>query len=101
MPKAQKHPKNQISKQQIIQATKRKIFFFITTLLTVLLVLIFRIGEALWLTWIIQYRKPIIGIVSFITLYVFFSAPVVIEANSNPRTLSGPGKNPRNPWGLY
>jgi hypothetical protein len=76
---------------------KQRLVFVIAILSIILLVLIFRVGEVLWLGWMIAYRKQIIGLLLFITLFLFFLSPIIIEANSNSRALSGPGKNPEGP----
>ena len=76
---------------------KQRLVFVIAILSIILLVLIFRVGEVLWLGWMIAYRKQIIGLILFIILFLFFLSPIIIEADSNPRALSGPGKNPKGP----
>jgi hypothetical protein len=47
--------------------------------------------------WMIAHRTQIIGILLLILFIMILVSPVLIEANSNPRTLSGPGKNPKGP----
>ena len=76
---------------------KQRLVLVIAILSIILLVLIFGVGEVLWLGWMIAYRKQIIGLLLFITLFLFFLSPIIIEANSNSRALSGPGKNPEGP----
>ena len=81
--------------KQVARATKRGLVISITFLLAIILVLIFRVGEVLWPVWLVESRTLIAGIMSFIVIFLFLSSPIIIEFNSNPRHLSGPGKDPR------
>ena len=97
MSKIRRRFKELESRNQIARTMKQRLVLVIVILLVILLVLIFRVGDVLWLGWMIAYRKQIIGLILFITLFLFFLSPIIIEANTNPRTLSGPGKNPKGP----
>lgn len=83
----------------VAQTTKRVLTFLISLLGVFDLVLIFKLGEFIWPTWMIDYRAPIMGLALFSTFVLIAVSPVIIEANSNPRHLSGPGKDPRQGWG--
>jgi len=97
MSKIRRRFKESDIRNQIARTMKQRLVFVIAILSIILLVLIFRVGEVLWLGWMIAYRKQIIGLLLFITLFLFFLSPIIIEANSNSRALSGPGKNPEGP----
>ncbi len=84
-------------KKKIAQTTKKRLIILISFLVVVLFILIFKAGEVYWFVWLIEYRKQAIGIVALLTTIITLSSPVIIEANSNTRTLKGPGKVP-NYW---
>ncbi len=79
---------------QIAQAVKRNLVLLIALLIAAVLVLTFRIGESVWPAWLIEARILIRGILLFAVVFLIPLSPVIIEASSNTRTLSGPGKNP-------
>jgi len=87
------------SQHQIIRRlaliTRRKVIFLIILLVVITLILALRVGEFWWTAWMIENRTRIIGILVLAEIILCFSAPLVIEANSNPRALKGPGKNPQ------
>ncbi len=85
-------------KKRIAQNTKKALSLLITFLIAIILGLIFKVGESWWPTWVINYRKAITGILLFVVMYLILLSPIMIEFNSNPRHLSGPGKNPREGW---
>jgi len=66
--------------------------------MAIALIFIFKVGEVGWPEWMIEYRLSIIGITLFIAVVLMVSSPVIIEVNSNPRPLSGPGHNPKEGW---
>jgi NADH:ubiquinone oxidoreductase subunit 3 (subunit A) len=86
-------------RQQIAETTTMRLGALILFFLLMILILIFRIGEAWWFKWMIEFRTPMIGILSFFGILLALSSPVIIEADTHPRRLSGPGKNPNDPWG--
>ena len=102
MPKRRKRSNQRIAKDRIIEIrrqiaerTKRVIVIISTCLIVICLILIFKVGEFIYPSWVIIHRTQIIGILILgLTLVILFS-PLIIEVNSNTRTLSGPGKNPR------
>ncbi len=79
----------------LAQITQRRIIFLFIFLLVIILIFALRVGEIWWATWMTEHRTRIIGILILAELILGFSAPTIIEANSNPRTLTGPGKNPQ------
>ena len=84
-------------KKKIAQTTRRRLIVLISFLGAVLLILIFKVGEVYWSVWLIEHRRQAIGIVALLTTIITLSSPIIIEANSNTRTLKGPGKVP-NYW---
>jgi len=85
------------SSRRIAQAIKQRLVLLTVFLSAILLVLIFRVGEAWWPVWMIEHQRQIIGILLLGIICVIVSSPIIIEADSNPRALSGPGKNPKGP----
>lgn len=81
--------------KKIARITRNKIISLIISLFVIILLLALKAGEPWWPLWIAEHRLRIIGILILAELVLGFSAPVVIEADSNPRALSGPGKNPQ------
>jgi hypothetical protein len=97
MPKLRRHRSKQESKPQIAHAMKQRLIWLISVLTAMLLVLLFRIAEAWWTEWMIDHRKQIIGGLLLAIICIIALSPLIIEADSNPRALSGPGKNPKGP----
>jgi len=98
MSKRRKRKKSKLHKDQdllyrekISQKTKNGIWTLIILLIIPCLILIFRIGESSYSSWVTTHRTQIIGALSFLIVVIAVSAPLIIEVNSNPRHLSGPG----------
>lgn len=85
-------------RERIAQITAQRLAFLILFLLFVILVLIFKIGDVWWFDWMIEYRKRIIGLMLFVEIFLLLWSPVIVETDTNPRPLTGPGKDPRRPW---
>ena len=85
------------ARKQIVKTVKRRLALLIAFLIIILLVLIFRVGESWWPVWMIEHRTQIEGIILLGVICLILSSPIIIEADSNPRALSGPGKNPKGP----
>jgi hypothetical protein len=98
MYKIHRRRKKQEEEKQIARFTKQGLVLFITFLLAIILVLIFRLGEGLWPGWMIEYRNQISGIILFIIILLILLSPIIIKFNSHPKVLSGPGKDPRRGW---
>lgn len=81
--------------KRIARITKFWLSIVIAFLSIILLGLIFRVGEVYWTVWLIEHRKPGIAGVLLLLVVVSLLSPVIIEANSNTRTLQGPGHSPR------
>lgn len=90
-------PKTPDERKRIARITKQWLVGLIAFLATLTLIFIFNVGQVIWPVWLIADRTQIISILLLILLVVILMSPVIIEANSNPHTLSGPGKNPKGP----
>ncbi len=97
MSKIQRRSKERESRNQIAQTVKQRLVLLISFLLAILLGMIFRVGEALWPLWMVEYRLRIVAILLLAVIFLILLSPIIVEANSNTRTLSGPGKNPKGP----
>ncbi len=47
--------------------------------------------------WVVAHRGEVIGLLGLALLFVIASIPIVVEFNTHPRQLSGPGHNPKWP----
>jgi hypothetical protein len=83
--------------KEIARAVKQRLTILIGFLLAILLVLLLGIGEGLWPTWVTGHRTQIEGIILMAVVVVILLSPIMVEATTNTRTLSGPGKNPKGP----
>ncbi len=82
-------------KRLVARTIKLALVLIIIFLLASLLILIFKVGEVFWSSWLIEHRTQAIGIGLLITIPLILFSPVIIEANSNTRTLKGPGRDPK------
>ena len=96
MPRSRKHRDKLDNRKQVVKAITTKLFVIIGIFTVILLALILKIAEVWWSSWLLTHRTQMIGLVSLILLSMIFSAPIIIEAGSNTRTLSGPGKTPQD-----
>ncbi len=90
--------KIQKGKKRVPQTLKQKLSLVIAFLIVTIILLVFKVGNAYWPAWVLQYRTPISGTLSFFALFLIFFSPVILEVDSDPRALSGPGKDPRQGW---
>ena len=97
MSNIRKHHNEREGKRRIARAIKQRLVLLISFLTAILLVLILRVGEAWWPGWIVDHQRQTIGIMLLAIICVIALSPIIIEADSNPRALSGPGKNPKGP----
>jgi predicted ferric reductase len=87
-------------RNEIAQRTSKGIVLFLSLLIIPCVILIFNIGNTFYSSWLITHRAQIIGVLLLAITIVALSSPLIVEVNSNPRPLSGPGKNPHmDPWG--
>jgi hypothetical protein len=94
MSEPQRQPRNRESKNRIARVVKQRLTALISALSAILLIFIFRIGESLWLAWMVEYRLRIVALLVLVLICLLVSAPLILEHSKNPRPLSGPGKNP-------
>ena len=93
MSRIRRHPHREDIKRNR-RRTKQYLALFVVFLIAIVLALAITVGEAVWPAWLIEHRTQIIGIGLLAILITICLSPVIIEANSNPHHLSGPGKNP-------
>jgi hypothetical protein len=97
MTEIQKHLKDREARKQIARTVKRRLTIVVSFLIGMLLGLIFKIGETIWPIWITDHRTQVAGVTLLAIILLILLSPVIIENSSNPRALSGPGKNPEGP----
>lgn len=85
-------------KQRIIRVTKRRLIALIAFLSALALPLAFKWGEASWPLFLIEYRGVFLSFLLLAILAIIAISPLIIEVNSNPRPLSGSGRNPYQGW---
>ena len=98
MTHTRKHMKKLKEKIQARQSIRRNLSLSIAVLSVIALTFIFKIGESLWPAWMVEYRTLFMSIALFMILFLVFSYPIIVEVDTNPRPLSGPGHNPSNGW---
>jgi uncharacterized membrane protein YgcG len=96
MPRNRKHSKqrqhkNPESKGLIASITGMRLTLVIGVLIAILAFLLFRIGDAFWPAWMFDYRNPLSALVGFLAIFLALASPILVSANSDPRSLSGPG----------
>lgn len=97
MSRIQRRRKELEDKEKIAKIVTRRLVLLISFLIAMLLMVVFRVGESLWPLWLVEYQLRVIAILLLVILCSILLSPLMIEAPSNTRTLSGPGKNPRDP----
>ncbi|MCG2784378.1 MAG: hypothetical protein L6461_04660 [Anaerolineae bacterium] len=63
----------------------------IGVLIATLAFLFFKIGGIFWPAWMLGYRNPLIALTGFLAIFLAFASPIIVNANSDPRPLSGTG----------
>jgi hypothetical protein len=97
MSKKQKTDKKTNESEKAVRVVRQGLAFLITLFIAALLVLIFEIGQGFWSIWMIEHRTQIIGVILLALFFLLLWSPIMVEVTSNPRPLSGPGKNPKGP----
>lgn len=97
MSKKRRRSRERESSNQIAQTVQQKLVLLISFLSAILLVMIFRVGEVWWPLWMVEDRLRIVAILLLALICLILLSPIMVEASSNPRTFSGPGKNPKGP----
>ncbi len=65
-------------------------------LFLLMLALDYNVAQPLWPTWLVRHSDTLIGLLGLATLALVFFGPVIVEVDSHPRPLSGPGHDPRH-----
>ena len=86
--------KNAMTKSDVVRKTKRRLALVLAILAVPLALLIFKAGISYWPEWLIPYRGVFMGILSVAVIFLGLMSPIIIEFTKDPRSLSGPGKNP-------
>jgi hypothetical protein len=89
-----KHPRIHGAQKKAVRVVKQRLIALISVLSTLVLIFAFRLGETLWLAWMIEYRPRILGLLLLILICMIVVSPLIMEYTEKPRALSGPGKNP-------
>ncbi len=92
MPKTSKSRKH--NKKAIARITKRNLIWMVAFLSAIASLLIFKVGETSWPLFLVEYRGVLLSFLILAILAIIAISPLIVEVNSNPRPLSGPGKNP-------
>jgi hypothetical protein len=95
MSKKRKQLKISDNKEYVARITKKRLTILIISLLAVLVFFIFKPGEDSWPEWMVYGREVYIAILGIINLFLILMSPIIVVTESDPRPLSGPGKNPK------
>jgi hypothetical protein len=99
MSRKRKQHKIPKTKQKIASVTKKRLVILIAGLAIILAFLIFKPGYDSWPAWLIDSRGAITAILGFATILLILMSPIIVVTESDPRPLSGPGKNPKHGGG--
>jgi hypothetical protein len=99
MSKKRKQLKVSDNKQKIARITKKRLTILITSLFVALAFFILKPGSDFWPRWMIAAREAFIAILGCITIFLILMSPIIVVTESDPRPLSGPGKNPKTGFG--
>jgi uncharacterized RDD family membrane protein YckC len=94
-----RHHKEHKDGNRIARITALGLGMLIAFLLVTALGLILGVGDFLFPGSLIEYRNSVAGVLLFIVIILMLLSPIIVDFNSNPRQLSGPGKDPRQGWG--
>ena len=94
MPEMRRHHKKRGAATSITQITIDGLVTLVTILLASIFILVFRVVDSLWPAGMIDHRNEIAGVLAFIVFFVILLAPIIVEFNTHPRPLDGPGRNP-------
>ena len=94
MPRKRKRLRTPVIKQSIARITKKRMTVLIICLLAALAFFIFKPGVDFWPAWLLYERRLFISILGTISLFLILMSPIIVVTESDPRPLSGPGKNP-------
>ncbi len=92
-------PPHSSSRHEINRLRRRmmlRLVAVIGVLVLIVLALAIQLGQQFWPAWLTNNRGVFVGLLALAILALVFFAPVIIEADSNPQQLSGPGHDPRH-----
>jgi len=77
---------------------KDKLYVWMTALIVVIIAMLLHVDELFWPGWLNNSRTAITVTLAAILLISRLASPLLVEVDEHPRPLSGPGKDPGNPW---
>ena len=83
-------------KHHIARITRKRLKLLIFGLLLVLAFFIFQPWADFWPDWMFDIRRGVIVLGGLMTILLILMSPIIVATESDPRPLSGPGKNPRD-----
>ena len=95
MPRLRRHHDSRSETKRTAPKTKDYLAAWIILLVLISLGLIFQVAEGLWPAWLVDHRTQVIGFVLLVLFFSICAFPIMVEADKNPRHLSGPGHNPQ------
>ena len=87
--KRKHHKKSRMEKKQPRKVIKPILSLLLIIFVAVAAILTFRIGEALWSTWLVEHRTQMIGFLLLAIVISVISVPIIAEVERDPRPLSG------------
>ncbi len=88
----------QLNNRKQVERLSRRMTYILAAVIGALvllcLVLGFKLGYELWPAWLVDNRGVFMGLLGLAILALAVFSPAIIAIDSNPRPLSGPGKNP-------
>ncbi len=97
MSRHRSHPKQSERIEQIARRVKLWLIVLIAFLVIVLLALQLGAGQADSSGWLARHHAQVQAAIVLVVVILIVTSPLLIEALSNMRALSGPGKNPEGP----
>src|SRR5512141_2848004 len=76
----------QVRAERVAELTTRGILICMALLGVAIVVLGLGIGEPSWPPFVAQHRAELLGLAALLALLTFCAAPLIIRANSRPRT---------------
>jgi hypothetical protein len=87
MARKRKRLKKVVVKKKSVLEIKYILASIIIALDTVAVLLLFKVGEALWPDWLRDYQTVFIVIPLFITVFIIVLSPIIIAFTNDPRPL--------------
>ena len=87
--KRKHHKKSKAERRQLSRVIRAIFALLMTVLVAAVLLLTFRIGDALWSMWLFEHRNKIIGFLLLTIIILVLSTLIIAEVEKDPRPLSG------------